>query len=74
MIDEYKTPTTETVRSLNHEARLVVPLWPDAGQMLCLGRDASYRAAHNKEIPTIRIGRKLLVPVAALNRMLERPS
>lgn len=44
---------------------------PDAGKIyfdLC--RKASYEAAARGEIPTIRIGRLLRVPVAALERML----
>lgn len=45
-------------------------LWPDTGHMLGLGRNATYDAAARGEIPTIRIGRRLLVPRAALERML----
>jgi len=43
----------------------------EAGRLLGLGRNASYDAAKNKEIPTIKIGRRLLVPKAALDRMLN---
>ena len=32
--------------------------------------DPAYEAAKRDEIPTIRIGRRLLVPLAALERML----
>lgn len=45
---------------------------PEAGQMLGLSRNAAYAAAERGEIPTIRIGRLLKVPKAALDRMLER--
>ena len=34
----------------------------EAGKMAGLGRNTSYDAARRKEIPTIRIGRRLLVP------------
>lgn len=45
---------------------------PDAGRTYFnLGRGASYEAARRGDIPTIRIGRKLLVPVQRLKRMLE---
>ena len=45
---------------------------PKAGRRyLDLGRGASYEAARRGDIPTIRIGRKLLVPVQRLKRMLE---
>jgi excisionase family DNA binding protein len=43
---------------------------PLAGRRLGLGRNASYEAARRGEIPTIKIGRRLLVPIAALDRML----
>jgi hypothetical protein len=46
---------------------------PEAGKRyfnLC--RNSSYEAAARGEIPTIKIGRILRVPVRALERMLER--
>jgi hypothetical protein len=46
---------------------------PEAGERyfgLC--RNAAYDAAARGEIPTIRIGRLLRVPVRALERMLDR--
>jgi hypothetical protein len=48
---------------------------PEAGKLyfgLC--RNASYDAAARGEIPTIKIGRLLRVPVLALERMLDRAS
>ncbi len=44
---------------------------PEAGEKLGVGRNASYEAARTGQIPTIRIGRRLLVPIARLKRMLE---
>jgi hypothetical protein len=45
---------------------------PDAGRVyFALGRNASYEAARRGDIPTIRIGRLLRVPVVALERKLE---
>ncbi len=44
---------------------------PEAGRDLGLSRNSAYAAAARGEIPTIRIGRKLRVPVQALERMLE---
>jgi excisionase family DNA binding protein len=49
--------------------RLTVPVWPDAGQTLGLGRNATYDAIARGQIPAIRIGRKLLVPKRALERL-----
>jgi hypothetical protein len=46
---------------------------PHAGkQYFDLGRNASYDAARRGEIPVIRIGGRLRVPVIALERMLEQ--
>lgn len=45
---------------------------PQAGrEYFDLGRNASYEAARRGDIPTIRIGRLLRVPVVALERKLE---
>lgn len=42
----------------------------EAAEILQISKGAAYQAAKAKEIPTIRIGRRLLVPLAALERML----
>jgi hypothetical protein len=42
-------------------------------QYFGLGRNSSYAAARLGQIPTIKIGRKLRVPVKALERMLDVP-
>jgi hypothetical protein len=45
---------------------------PEAGRRYFnLKRNGSYEAAHRGEIPVIRIGRRLRVPIIALERMLE---
>jgi excisionase family DNA binding protein len=43
---------------------------PEAGKLLGLSRPSAYEAAARGEIPTLRIGRRLLVPTASLLRML----
>jgi len=43
---------------------------PEAGRYLGVGRDAAYAAAARGEIPTLRLGRRLVVPVQLLLRML----
>jgi excisionase family DNA binding protein len=46
---------------------------PEAGhRYFGLSRGASYEAASRGEIPTVRIGRLLRVPVRALERMLDQ--
>jgi excisionase family DNA binding protein len=44
---------------------------PDAAKELGVGRNQAYEAARRGEIPIIRIGKRLLVPVAALQAMLR---
>lgn len=45
---------------------------PEAGRRYFdLGRNASYEAARRGDIPTIRLGRLLRVPIVALERKLE---
>ncbi len=45
---------------------------PEAGkEYLGLGRDASYQAARRGELPIIRIGKRMIVPRIAMERMLR---
>jgi excisionase family DNA binding protein len=46
----------------------------EAGRKLGLSRMTAYVAAKNGQIPTIRIGRRILVPRAALERLLDGAS
>jgi len=50
--------------------RPTLPVWPDTALILGLSKASTYEAVHRGEIPVIRIGRRLLVPTAALRRML----
>jgi len=43
---------------------------PEAGQLLGIGRDAAYAAAERGQIPTLRLGRSLVVPLAKLLTLL----
>ncbi len=51
--------------------RPTLPVYPDAAHWLGLSKSSAYAAAERGEIPTIRIGRRLLVPTAALRRLLQ---
>lgn len=42
----------------------------EAGVLLGLGRSGTYEAVRRGDIPTIRIGRRLLIPRVALDRWL----
>jgi Helix-turn-helix domain len=64
----------EGTRYMKDETPITISV-PEAGQRyfgLC--RNAAYEAAARGDIPTIRIGRLLRVPVRALERILERAS
>jgi excisionase family DNA binding protein len=43
----------------------------EAAKALGICRNKAYEAARSGEIPTIKIGKRLLVPLAALERMLQ---
>ena len=49
---------------------VVLPLWPDTGEVLNLRRNATYAAAARGEIETINFGRLKKVPTAWLRRKL----
>lgn len=43
----------------------------EAGSYLGISRGSAYEAARNGDLPSIRVGRRLLVPTAALRRLLS---
>jgi excisionase family DNA binding protein len=45
---------------------------PEAGRRLGVSRVSAYAAAAKGEIPTIRIGRLLRVPMRAFEQMLDK--
>lgn len=59
-----QTLTLEDLRN-----RVVVTI-EEAGEVLGISRTSAYRAARKDEIPTLRVGRRLLVPVPELRRMI----
>jgi excisionase family DNA binding protein len=44
---------------------------PEVGRIFGLSRGAAYAAVRRGDIPAIRIGKLLRVPIAAVERMLE---
>jgi excisionase family DNA binding protein len=42
----------------------------EAAAILGISRNGAYNAAKDGSLPTIRIGKRLLVPIAALDRLL----
>lgn len=43
----------------------------EAGKLLGLSRGSMYEAIHTGRIPSVRVGRRILIPRIALNRLLE---
>jgi len=61
--------TMENEHETTKPTRRVVTVG-EAAAILRISRGAAYEAVKRSEIPSIRIGRRLLVPAAALERML----
>lgn len=57
----------------NNDRRRTISV-EEAGRQLGLSRNSAYQAAGRGEIPTIKIGRRLLVPVVAFERLLDQPA
>jgi excisionase family DNA binding protein len=64
-------PRLEVTGQKGPSEERVVYTVPEAGRLLGLSRNGSYEAAKRGEIPTIRIGRRLLVPKVPFHRMLD---
>ena len=43
----------------------------EAARLLGIGRSSAYAAAQRGEIPTVRLGRRLVVPKVAFERLLQ---
>jgi excisionase family DNA binding protein len=46
---------------------------PEAGELLGICRGTAYKLARDGVLPALRLGRRLVVPRRALDRLLERP-
>jgi excisionase family DNA binding protein len=44
----------------------------EAAKLLRIGRNQAYDAVKSRELPTIKIGKRILVPRAALEKMLAK--
>jgi excisionase family DNA binding protein len=51
--------------------RLTMKLWPEAASALGVSRTTIYKLAKDGSLPTIKLGSRVLVPIAALNKLLE---
>jgi excisionase family DNA binding protein len=56
---------------MQDDTRTLTLMVEEAARVLGISRALAYEAARNGDIPTIRIGRRLLVPRMALDRLLS---
>ena len=75
MLDEQRASTVppENASTVTDDGRLTYTLTKAAGR-LGISRALAYEAAHRGELPVCRIGRRMLVPRAALLRLLGQDS
>ena len=57
--------------STQHTSRLAISL-KEARQALGISRSLVYRMADDGRLPTVRVGRRRLVPVRALEELLSK--
>jgi excisionase family DNA binding protein len=60
------------MKSVNREIEEATYTIVETARILRIGRNEAYQAAHCGELPVIRIGRRLLVPRAALERLVAK--
>jgi len=56
---------------VNNDSKHLVYSVAEAGKRLGLSRGLMYEAIRTGQIPSIRIGRRILIPCVALDRLLE---
>lgn len=62
-----------TTQELQSELSKLTVSVPVAGKALGLSRDAAYDAARSGDLPTLRFGRRVVVPTNKLREMLGLP-
>jgi excisionase family DNA binding protein len=70
MPEEYQ-PDKQWRRLLNRNPKCATVSVEIAGAVLGLSRASAYGLAKSGDLPTIRMGRRLLVPKAALEKLLS---
>ena len=70
MQQERTRPAPTVAAAEATEERLTYTL-TEAARRLGISRALAYEAAHRGELPVCRIGRRMLIPRAALMRLLE---
>lgn len=58
----------QTLAEVRHLA--AIKPWPTTGRLMSLGKNATYQGIARGEIPSIRVGGAIRVPIPALLRLL----
>ena len=58
-------------RHADIDKRLCITV-PEAAEMLGLSRNFTYELVKQKQLPVVKFGKRLLIPRAALDKMLEK--
>ena len=53
------------------DRRLCVTV-PEAAKMLGISRNFAYQLVREGKLPSVRFGKRILIPIAALEKMLEK--
>lgn len=70
MRDQVVAAVDEAIHKMPNAETKPTMTVPEAGEWMGLGRASAYEAAHAGVIPTIRAGRRLLVPTAKFRAVL----
>jgi excisionase family DNA binding protein len=62
----------ESIIRMDNDDRLTLTV-DETRKKLGLSRGLIYQAIHKGEIPSVRIGRRILIPRAALEKLLANP-
>ncbi len=56
---------------MNFETKQLAVKPEEAFKMLGIGRSLGYNLINSGQLPSVRLGRRLLVPISGLERLLE---
>jgi excisionase family DNA binding protein len=59
------------IEHLAETESLVWNVWPDVGKRLNLSKTTTWKMIHTGQIPSIRLGKRYVVPKAALEKVLD---
>ena len=54
--------------------RVAVNVWPEFGQMIGVGKGSAYQLVSSNRVRVVRLGRRILVPLSAIEEFLADES